>query len=70
MSCVLLLGKKCNDLITTIVFSYETDLSRTKLLNTRDFFQDFGNMIHTHGIGNFSGVLLKIEKKCMTEILQ
>jgi hypothetical protein len=25
-------------------------------------------MTHTHGIGNFSGVLLKIGKKCMTEI--
>jgi hypothetical protein len=32
--------------------------------------KDFGNMTHTHGIGNFSGVLLKTEKKCMTEILQ
>jgi hypothetical protein len=36
----------------------------------RDFFQDFGNMTHTHGIGNFSSILLKIGKKCMTEILQ
>jgi hypothetical protein len=36
----------------------------------RDFFQDFGNMTHTHDIGNFSVVLLKIGKKCMTEILQ
>jgi hypothetical protein len=26
------------------------------------FFQDFGNMTHTHGIGNVSGVLLKIGK--------
>jgi hypothetical protein len=26
----------------------------------QDFFQDFGNMTHTHGIGNFSDVLLKI----------
>jgi hypothetical protein len=30
---------------------------------TRVFFQDFGNMTHTHGIGNFSDVLLKIGKK-------
>jgi hypothetical protein len=28
----------------------------------RDFFQDFWNMTHTHGIGNFSNVLLKIGK--------
>jgi hypothetical protein len=27
------------------------------------FFQDFGNMTHTHRIGNFSGVLLKIGEK-------
>jgi hypothetical protein len=31
--------------------------------------QDFGNITHTHGIGNFSYVLLKIRKKCKTEIL-
>jgi hypothetical protein len=36
----------------------------------RDFFQDFGNTTHTHGIGNFSAVLLKIGEKCVTEILQ
>jgi hypothetical protein len=32
--------------------------------------QDFGKMTKTHGIGNFSNVLLKIGKKCMSEILQ
>jgi hypothetical protein len=31
------------------------------------FFQDFGNMTHTHGIGNYSGVLLKIGEKCITD---
>jgi hypothetical protein len=31
--------------------------------NARDFFQDyFGNMTHTHGIGNFSSILLKLGK--------
>jgi hypothetical protein len=50
-------------LITGYIQSY---MSRT----FRDFFQDFRNMTYTHGLGNFSGVLLKIEKKCMTEILQ
>jgi hypothetical protein len=30
------------------------------------FSQDFGNMTHTHGIGNFSDVLLKIGKNLMT----
>jgi hypothetical protein len=27
------------------------------------FFQDFGNMTHTHEIGNYSDVLLKIGGK-------
>jgi hypothetical protein len=27
------------------------------------FFPGFGNMTHTHGIGNFSDVLLKIGEK-------
>jgi hypothetical protein len=27
------------------------------------FSQDFGNMTHTHGFGNFSDVLFKIRKK-------
>ena len=34
------------------------------------FSQYFGNMTHTHEIGNFSGVFLKIGKKYMTVILQ
>ena len=29
----------------------------------KEFFQYFGKMTHTHGIGNFSGVLLRIWKK-------
>jgi hypothetical protein len=40
-------------------------------MHLRDFFQDFGNMTYNHGIGNFSGVLLKIGKNALkTEILQ
>jgi hypothetical protein len=39
-------------------------------LSIQGFFKDFGSMTHTHGIGNFSGILLKIGKICMTEILQ
>jgi hypothetical protein len=31
--------------------------------NGRVFFQDFRNMTHTHGIGIFSKVLVKIWKK-------
>jgi hypothetical protein len=34
------------------------------------FSQDFGNMTHTHDIGNFSNVLLTIGEKCMPENLQ
>jgi dUTPase len=26
---------------------------------TQGFFQDFGNITHTHGIGNFSNILFK-----------
>jgi hypothetical protein len=33
------------------------------LFRARLFPQDFGNMTHTHGIGNFSDVLLKIGEK-------
>ena len=36
----------------------------------RIFFHYFRNMTHTHGIGNFSSVLLKIGKNYMTAILQ
>jgi hypothetical protein len=34
------------------------------------FFQDFGNMTNTHGIGIVSDFLLKFGKICMIEILQ
>jgi hypothetical protein len=33
-----------------------------KYAKFRDFFQYFGNMTHTHAIGNFSSALLKIGK--------
>ena len=47
-----------------LIFSEDGSLLGGKSLLFPGFFpQDFGNMTHTHGIGNFSGVLLKIRKK-------
>jgi hypothetical protein len=45
------------------LFHYQSVLeNEPALAPTRNFFQDFGNTTHTHGIGNFSCVLLKIGK--------
>jgi hypothetical protein len=40
-----------------------TFIWKKKYFQFRDYFQDFGNTTHTHGIGNFSRVLLKVGEK-------
>ena len=51
--------------------TFYSSLIFVRVVALQGFFQYLGNMTRTHGIGNFSGVLLtKFGKKYITEILK
>ena len=66
-------GFKINTFIWNMIFKYVCKLLILLIVYTpvTGFFtQYFGNMAHTHDIGNFSSVLIKIDEQFMTAIFQ